>query len=120
MNRTFLLTDIEYDTDGVKVDLPKTLEIVVPDDIEDIEDYLSDEISNRTGFCHLGFTITPEIDLFAHPDKLPQEVQDVLEKYSDWGESYEECKAMLIDMEAVGYTFDYYLTAEPYNLRKIN
>jgi hypothetical protein len=49
--------NIIYDTDGKKVDLPKTLEINVSDEIckEDIEDFISDEISNITGFCHLGF-----------------------------------------------------------------
>ena len=61
-----------------------------------------------------------EIDLFAHYYLLPQEVQDVLAKYSDWGDSYDECRAMLKDMEAVGYTFEYYLDAVPYDLRKIN
>jgi hypothetical protein len=51
---------IEYDTDEEAVELPAELEIEVPNDIteeEDIEEYLSDEISNVTGFCHLGFLI---------------------------------------------------------------
>ena len=52
---------INYDTDGRKrVELPTQLEIEVPDDItdeEDIVEYLSDEISNRTGFCHYSFLI---------------------------------------------------------------
>jgi hypothetical protein len=52
--------NIEYDTDGEAVELPTELEIEVPDDLtaqEDIEDYLSDEISNVTGYCHKGFLI---------------------------------------------------------------
>lgn len=52
--------NIGYDTDGEVVELPTELEIEVPDDLteqEDIEDYLSDEISNVTGFCHKGFLI---------------------------------------------------------------
>ena len=52
--------NIEYDTDGEVVELPTELEIEVPDDLKDevdIEEYLSDEISNVTGFCHLGFLI---------------------------------------------------------------
>jgi len=52
--------NIEYDTDGEAVELPTELEIEVPNDItdeEDIEEYLSDEISNITGFCHKGFLI---------------------------------------------------------------
>lgn len=52
--------EIDYDTDGEVIDLPTELEIEVPDDLteqEDIEDYLSDEISNVTGYCHKGFLI---------------------------------------------------------------
>ena len=36
--------NIQYDTDGEDNDLPKEIEIEIPD-----------EISNKTGFCHLGF-----------------------------------------------------------------
>jgi len=52
----YTVTDIEYDTDGVNVELPKELVINVPDDEEDVEDFIGDEISNITGYCHLGFT----------------------------------------------------------------
>lgn len=58
------VSNIKYDTDGEEVDLPKTLTITVPDDIVDeveMEEYISDEISNITGFCHKGFTTDPEI-----------------------------------------------------------
>jgi uncharacterized protein YdeI (YjbR/CyaY-like superfamily) len=50
--------NIDYDTDGEAVELPTELEIEVPDDLtnkEDIDEYISDEISNITGFCHRGF-----------------------------------------------------------------
>ena len=62
--RTIKVTDIKYDTDGEIIDLPETLEIELPDDLktdEEISDFVSDEISNKTGFCHFGFSI-PEID----------------------------------------------------------
>lgn len=65
MIRTFEVTDIKYDTDGEVLDLPKTLIIDIPIDIvddEEIDDYISDEISNRTGFCHFGFTTTEVIN----------------------------------------------------------
>ena len=54
--------NIEYDTDGAKVELPDRLEIELPDDTdpEDVEQLLSDEISNITGFCHFGFLIEGE------------------------------------------------------------
>jgi hypothetical protein len=62
MKREFVVKDIKYDTDGEEIDLPKTLTITVPEEIEndDVEQYLSDEISNQTGFCHYGFTIEGE------------------------------------------------------------
>jgi hypothetical protein len=57
----YLATDIQYDTDGEEIDLPKELEIEVPTEFEtedEIIDYISDEISNITGFCHMGFSTT--------------------------------------------------------------
>jgi len=59
--KTYIVTDIKYDTDGEELDLPKELTITVPADEEDVEEYISDEISNITGFCHKGFTTNPEI-----------------------------------------------------------
>ena len=61
----YTVTDIKYDTDGELIDLPTVLEIVVPVEIEDgyeINEYVSDEISNITGFCHKGFNTTPQIN----------------------------------------------------------
>jgi len=60
----YLVTNIKYDTDGKRVKLPKTLTIIVPDDCkeyEEIEQFISDEISNKTGYCHTGYSTTPEI-----------------------------------------------------------
>lgn len=60
----YKVTKIKYDTDGYKVKLPKTLVINVPNELktyEDIEEFISDEISDRTGYCHGGFETTPEI-----------------------------------------------------------
>jgi len=62
--KTFQVTNIQYDTDGAKVDLPKSLTISVPDtltDTDEIEEFVSDEISRITGFCHEGFNTVPEI-----------------------------------------------------------
>jgi hypothetical protein len=57
----YKVTDIKYDTDGEEIDLPKELEIEVLEELEtedDFFDYISDEISNITGFCHNGFSVT--------------------------------------------------------------
>lgn len=66
----YTITEIQYVTDdpgddeGNLLGLPQELFIEVDDnmDSEDKLEYLSEEVSNRTGFCHCGFTITPEID----------------------------------------------------------
>ncbi len=58
-----------------------------------------------------------EIDLFEDYEKLPIEVKVILESFED--ETYDECARLLSELELLGYTFDYYLDAVPYNLRKI-
>ena len=60
----YKVENIKYDTDGEDIELPKELEITIDDSItdqEDIEQILSDEISNITGFCHFGFSIVGEL-----------------------------------------------------------
>lgn len=59
-------------------------------------------------------------DLFEHPDELPEEVQKILSKYDDWDQTYEQCRDLEAALKPLGYTFDWYLDAQPYNLRKIN
>ena len=61
------------------------------------------------------------VDLFDLPyDELPIELQEVLNKYSDMDDTYENCANLVDDLNNIGYTCDYYLDAVPYNLRKIN
>lgn len=62
----FEINDIEYDTDGEYYPtLPKSIKVEVHHSsystYEEIEEYLSDQISVQTGFCHKGFTTSPEI-----------------------------------------------------------
>lgn len=58
-------------------------------------------------------------DLFEHPELIPAEVQEVLNRYSEEDQTYDTCRAMLAEVEALGYTFDYYLDAVPFDLKKI-
>jgi len=62
----FVVSEITWDTDGEQVDLPTSFEIEVDlsenQNYEDIEQFISDELSNQTGFCHLGFATSPEIE----------------------------------------------------------
>jgi hypothetical protein len=63
------------------------------------------------------------MDLFENIDVLPIEVRTVCLKYiedlANNGLGYEGCKQFLSELEPLGYTFEYGLDAEPYNLREI-
>ena len=52
-----LVTNIIYDTDGYKMDLPTEME--VPDELYDgsYDDEVADYISDQTGFCVESFCI---------------------------------------------------------------
>jgi hypothetical protein len=63
--------------------------------------------------------VVEEIDLFEHPEKLPKQVQAVLNKYSEDDNTYESLGKMLSEMKPLGYTFEYGLDAVPYDLKKI-
>lgn len=58
------------------------------------------------------------IDLFEQYDRLPKKINSILNKYGDSVDTYGMCEKMQKELNAVGYTFDYYLTADPYHLRK--
>lgn len=58
-------------------------------------------------------------DLFETPELMPDNLQAIVDKYAHADNSYEMCRAMLIECMAIGYTFDFYLDAMPYNLRPI-
>lgn len=60
-----------------------------------------------------------KVDLFSKPETLPKEVQEVLKKYEECEFDYDDCQNLVEDLEKVGYTCDYYLDAEPFDLRKM-
>lgn len=59
----YLVNNIQYDTDGETIELPNEIEIEVCDtmSVDEKLDFISDEISNRTGFCHGGFCTIPSL-----------------------------------------------------------
>lgn len=59
------------------------------------------------------------MDLFEQIETLPQEVQDVLNKYEDGDFTYTDCANLVTELEAVGYTCEYGLDASPFGLRKL-
>jgi hypothetical protein len=60
-------------------------------------------------------------DLFETPELIPNEIQAVLETFDeDAPNGYHELARILDIIEPMGYTFDYYLDAEPYGLRPVD
>jgi hypothetical protein len=63
-------------------------------------------------------------DLFETPGLLPANVQEIVNRYSEKlingdGDGYTVCAELVAELETVGYTCDYYLDAEPFNLEKL-
>jgi len=59
-------------------------------------------------------------DLFEFYEEQPEELKELLSHYESFEElDYEELRAMRAECEKIGYTFDFYLDAQPYNLRKL-
>ncbi len=64
----YVVTDIDWDAPkSVSKALPKEITVVIPDDEDldgymEIQEYISDKITELTGYCHNGFATTPEIN----------------------------------------------------------
>lgn len=58
----YLIKNIKWDTDGEEVDLPTEIEVNIPNEDfakytqEEIYEYISDKITDVTGFCHKGYS----------------------------------------------------------------
>jgi len=60
-----------------------------------------------------------ESDLFNNYEKLPKDVVKILDKYSEYHNTYETLNQLSAELYPLGYEFSYGLDAEPYDLRKI-
>ena len=58
-------------------------------------------------------------DLFEDYENLPISVLKILEKHENSEQDYASCEQLVKELNAVGYTCEYYLDAIPYNLQKI-
>lgn len=59
-------------------------------------------------------------DLFDTPDLIPNEVAKILNSFNeDTDNTYFELGRLQRQLEKIGYTFDFYLDAQPYNLRRL-
>jgi hypothetical protein len=60
-------------------------------------------------------------DLFETPELIPSDVQAILESFDEESpNTYAELDRLVNELEVIGYTFDYFINAEPYGLRPIN
>jgi len=64
---------------------------------------------------------TPIKDLFETPELIPFEVRKILESHASQIEAgdYRDMERILAKVQQVGYTFEYDLGSQPYDLRKI-
>jgi len=59
------------------------------------------------------------VDLFEDYEDQPQEVTAILSKYELEDNDYDVLEELLAELKEIGYTFEYGLDGEPYDLRKI-
>ena len=59
------------------------------------------------------------IDLLEDFENLPIEVQQILTKFFEEDNTYDTCARLVDELNEVGYTIDYGLDADPYDLRKL-
>jgi hypothetical protein len=59
-------------------------------------------------------------DLFETPELIPAEVQAVLKTFNEDADPYWELARIVRKIYPLGYTFDFYLDAEPFGLRPID
>jgi len=84
-----------------------------------IADILFEKVNGKWVEFNPDAGTTEEKDLFEDYENLPEEVQAVLDKHCTGDQTYEDCAALVRDLEAVGYTCDYGLDAEPHSLKKL-
>jgi hypothetical protein len=58
-------------------------------------------------------------DLFDTPELIPDDVKAILKEYEDGDFTYSDCEELELILNSVGYTIDWGLEAEPYNLRPL-
>lgn len=58
------------------------------------------------------------MDLFENYEQQPENLKTILKKYENGEFDYIECENLLKEVESIGYTFEYGLDAEPYDLHK--
>ena len=87
-------------------------------DLEDFEGGGPKE-TKLFGFFEDGGDLEEGVDLFEDYDEMPASVLETLSKYDLESGDYRELEKALKDLKKYGYTFEYELDGQPYDLRKI-
>jgi hypothetical protein len=58
-------------------------------------------------------------DLFTAPELIPANVHAILNTWDEGADPYDECDRIETELKPLGYTFQWGLSGEPYNLRRI-
>ena len=87
-------------------------------DESDFENDFSKE-KKLFGFFEEGGETEEGVDLFEDYDEIPDNVQEILQKYDFEEGDYRTLEKAKKDVEKVGYTFEYSLDGTAYDLRKI-
>lgn len=75
------------------------------------------ELTNLVGY-NLE-VLNSDFDLFECQNKLPKEVQSIINDFVESANTYADCQKFVRDLNCVGYTCDYGLDADPFKLRKL-
>lgn len=67
---------------------------------------------------HDASDMTEQVDYFEYQHALPEDIRLLIEKYSKDELTYQECEAFHQEALKIGYTFEWYLDAVPFDLRK--
>ena len=80
-----------------------------------------DEIQGKASLFEEGGETEEGVDLFEDYDEIPPKVQKVLDKHSVAFEDgdYRDLEKAVKELEKIGYTFEYGLDGQAYDLRKI-
>ena len=61
-----------------------------------------------------------DIDLFEDWENLPTELTNLLIEFEDKDNTYDACAKLVNALNEIGYTCEYYLDAQPFNLKKLD
>jgi len=112
----------EHISTGELLELQSLISYIEPGDVELLEwaGVGEEQLTEENIDIALKYTEDEPTDLFETPELIPDNVRAVFEKYDNGDElSYDEIFKLHTEVEELGYTFDYYLDAVPYDLRKI-